>query len=590
MIARSCARIVIPIILFAIPILRATGATEFGERLTQALRSAGPSDELVIWISFVDKGEAGLRKPDPRALVSPRSLERRLKVLPPDKAVDFTDIPVERTYVEQVRNRGVRIRQQSRWFNAVSATATAEQIKKLSTLSFVREMDLVFSARVDKSLHVIKETQATAPGLEKSDGTLVDYGRSRPQVSLLRIPEVHATGNSGQGVIVGMFDNGVRLLTHESFEWLKILAMHDFVDHKGSVVPLNPDPDFGAHGLATLSVIAGFRQHILIGPAWGATYVLARTENDSSETPLEEDNWVAAIEWADSLGVQVTSTSLGYLTYSWPYTSWTWKDMDGHTTKISRAATMAARKGIVVLTSAGNGGSNSDTTINTLMAPADADSILTVGAVSPYDGYRASCSSVGPTTSVPPRIKPDVMAPGTSIWGASATDQKYLFWLWGGTSFSCPLAAGVVALMLHAVPRATPMQVIEALKMTASQASNPDNLMGWGVIDAVRAIEYLKNLTRYEPAQIPAALSLDPNYPNPFNSSTTINYGLPEAGPVTLTVCDLLGRKVALLVDEWSEPGRYQVVFDASRLSSGVYLYRLQAGRFNQSRKLIVLK
>ena len=245
-------------------------------------------------------------------------------------------------------------------------------------------------------------------------------------------------------------------------------------------MPINPSPSFGAHGIEVLSPLAGNRPGTLIGPAFGATYLLARTENDSSETPVEEDNWVAAIEWADSLGVQVTSTSLGYKYFNAPYQSWSWEDMDGRTTVISRAATMAARKGIVVLNSAGNNGTSF--TQNTLNAPADADSILAVGAVNP-DGTRASFSSVGPTTDTPARIKPDIMAQGTQVLSASPVNTTgYL--LLQGTSLACPLAAGVAALMVQAKPDASPMEIIEALKATASNAATPDNLNGWGIIDA----------------------------------------------------------------------------------------------------------
>ncbi len=589
MIGRSLLCAAIALVLFSIPGAHATGTPVLGEKLKQALRSAGPADELTVWIHFVDKGAAGLRKPDASALVSARSLARRLKVRAPDEAVDFSDLPVEPAYVEQVRRTGARIRQQSRWFNAVSATVTVEQIGILSTLPVVRDMELLFRARRDMKWNPVERRPDPAPGLAKTGGkSALDYGLSGPQVSLLRIPEVHNSGNTGQDVLVGVFDNGFRLPTHESFDSLTVLGTRDFVDHKESVVPSNPDPSFGAHGIYTLAALAGFRTGQLVGPAYGATYLLARTENDSSETPVEEDNWVAAIEWADSIGVQVTSTSLGYLTYDSPYPSWTWRDMDGQTTKISLAATMAARKGIVVLNSAGNNYSNPDTNINTLNAPADADSILAVGAVTPT-GVRAGFSSVGPTTSIPPRIKPDIMATGTSIYTASPTQPTAYVYV-QGTSLSCPLAAGVAAMMLHAVPQATPMQVIESLKMTGSQASHPDNRMGWGVIDAVRAIDYLKTLTGVLPPELPAEASLDQNYPNPFNPRTVVSYQVSVAGEVRLVVYDLLGREVAVLVSERKDPGRYRVEFDAAGLSSGVYLYRLQTGGYTRTRKLMVLR
>ncbi|MBP1654857.1 MAG: Subtilisin-like serine protease, partial [Bacteroidetes bacterium] len=400
------------------------------------------------------------------------------------------------------------------------------------------------------------------------------------------------------GVLVGVFDNGFRLPSHESLSSTTILATRDFVDRKESVVPANPATNFGAHGTNTLTTIGGNKPGQLIGPAFGATFILARTENDSSETPVEEDNWVAAIEWADSIGVQVTSTSLGYLDYDWPYTSWTWRDMNGRTTKISRAAAMAAAKGIVVVNSAGNEGMPGDTTINSLIAPADADSMIAVGAVTPQ-GVRTYFSSVGPTTSVPPRIKPDIMATGSSIYCASATNPTSYTYV-QGTSFSCPLAAGVAALMVKAAPTATPMQVIQALKMTASQAATPDNRMGWGIIDAPKAITYLTGLVSVDPEGQPAEYVLEQNYPNPFNPETRIAYGLPSQSGVTLRIFDMLGREIRTLVNGIQSAGRHESTWDGTdaagrNVASGVYLYRLEAidalGRqTSTSRKMILLR
>jgi serine protease AprX len=570
---------------------------KIGERLAMALASGAGQDQFTVWIHFTDKGPAGLAKTVRQDLVSPLSLRRRLNVLPADRALDFDDLPVESSYVDWLLARGIEIRQRSKWFNAVSTSVTAVQIQEIASLTFVREVELLYRMQKDARFQVEQPPPSSTEGLRKVDSPLaLDYGASLPQVSLIRIPEVHATGNTGQGVIVGVFDNGFRLPAHESIDSLKIIATYDFVDHKTSVVPNNPSPSTGAHGIYTLSALSGYAPGQLIGPAYGASFILARTENDSSETPVEEDNWIAAIEWADSIGVQVASTSLGYLTYDPPYKSWTWQDMNGHTTKISLAATMAARKGIVVLNSAGNNYAVADTNINTLNAPADADSILAVGAVTP-EGARAAFSSVGPTTSNPRRIKPDIMATGTSIYCASPTVTTGYVYV-QGTSLSCPLAAGVAAMMLQAVPTATPMQVIEALRNTASQASRPDNRMGWGVINAVRAIDYLKNPVPPDP--LPSSIALEQNYPNPFNPSTRIPYDVPAPGTVTLRIYDILGQEVRTLVDETRAGGRYTSIWDGTstsgmRVATGVYIYRLEissdgGGRTVLSKKMVLVK
>jgi serine protease AprX len=571
---------------------------KISEKLQEALRSARPDETLVVWVYFTDKGGAELKKDAASLqLVTDRALDRRRKVLPYDRLVDHADLPLEETYIDQVVSTGAHIRQKSRWLNALSVTSTPAAIETIARLPFVLSLELVGRYRRDPVRNAPPDSTAPAPSMRKAEGhTGLNYGPSLAQISLLDVPAVHDMGNSAQGIIIGVFDNGFRLLTHEAFASMNILATRDFVDKKISVVPNNPSSAFGSHGVNTLSTIGGYMPGQLIGPAYGATFILARTENDSSETPFEEDNWVAAIEWAESLGVEVTSTSLGYLTYDAPYTSWTWQDMDGKTTPITRAAAMAVRRGVIVVNSAGNNGS--DTSHNTLNAPADADSVLSVGAVTP-EGIRASFSSVGPTTSVPPRIKPDVMATGTSVYTASATNPTGYGYT-QGTSFSCPLAAGVAALMLKANPAADPMQVIEALEMTATQASAPDNINGWGIIDAAKALTYLSLSDTGNDGTGPLTFNLHQNFPNPFNPGTEITYNLRVEAMVTLKVFDLLGREVRTLVSANQNAGLYLRWWDGTNdggrvVAGGVYFYRLEAresaGRTSSgTRKMILVR
>jgi subtilisin family serine protease len=392
------------------------------------------------------------------------------------------------------------------------------------------------------------------------------------------VPAVHDSGNSAQDIIIGVFDNGFRLLHHEVFDSMAILATYDFVDKKTSVVPDNPSIAFGSHGVNSLSVIGGYKPGQLVGPAFGASFVLARTENDSSETPFEEDNWIAAIEWADSIGVDVTSTSLVYREYDPPYDGWTWEDMDGNTTMITRAADMAAAKGIVVVNSAGNFGNPAVPGQNTLGAPGDGDSVLTVGAVD-ASGIRGSFSSVGPTTSNPARLKPDIMARGVLVRAASATDPTGYNNTFTGTSAACPLAAGVAALVLNRFPDTDPVEIIDALRRTASNAGTPDNFYGWGIANAAAAIRFLSG--DYE-QPLPASPTLLQNYPNPFNSTTRIMFGLPLPSIVRLEVIDVLGQITSVLVDSPLAEGWHEVTWNGRdgrgiAVSSGLYVYRLSA-------------
>lgn len=576
----------------------AFSASKIGGRLSGRLHSSGSQDSYTVWVTFTDKGPDVMHKVyNPSSLLSERSLQRRRNVLPADALVDETDLPLDRSYVEALRTTGASIRQQSRWFNAASVVASRDQIGIIALLPFVKEVELVgkYGKRREEA-PADRTPPPVAPPAKTSGVNSLDYGPSANQLLQIHVTEVHDRGNHAEGVIVGVFDNGFRLLTHEVFASMNIIATRDFVDHKTSVVPNNPGIDFGDHGVNTLSTIGGYKPGQLIGPAFGASFILARTENDSSETPVEEDNWLAAIEWADSLGVQVTSTSLGYgndpqYPYPPPYTSWTWEDMNGRTTLISRAAAMAVRKGIVVLNSAGNGGFNA--THNTLGAPSDADSVVAVGAVS-LSGDRTGFSSVGPSASNPPHIKPDVMALGTGVYIASAFDPHSYSPFGQGTSFSCPLAAGVAALLVKAAPTASPMDIVNALKQTASRASTPDNLMGWGIINAKAALDRLTSTDTNVTPGVPVSYALDQNFPNPFNPGTKIGFRVLGPALVRLAVYDLLGREVAMLINEFLATGYYQSTFNARGLSSGVYFYRLEESgadaKVVETRKMAVLK
>jgi len=576
----------------------AFSGSKIGGRLAGQLHSHGSQDSYAVWVTFTDKGPDVLRKTsNPSSLLSERSLQRRRNVLPADALVDEADLPVERFYVNALLATGVSIRQHSRWFNAASVVASKDQISTIALLPFVKEVELVGKYGRRRDEVPVDGAPLPAAPLTKTGGVYsLDYGPSVNQLLQIHVTAVHDLGNHAEGVIVGVFDNGFRLLSHEAFANMNIIATHDFVDHKTSVVPDNPASDFGDHGVNTLSTIGGYKPGQLIGPAFGASFILARTENDSSETPVEEDNWLAAIEWADSLGVQVTSTSLGYgndpqYPYPPPYTSWTWEDMNGRTTLISRAAAMAVRKGIVVLNSAGNGGYNA--THNTLNAPSDADSVVAVGAVS-LGGDRTSFSSVGPSTSIPPHIKPDVMALGTGVYIASAFDPHGYSPYGQGTSFACPLAAGVAALLVKAKPTASPMAIVNAMKVTASNASAPNNLIGWGIVNAKAALDQLKSADTGSSPATPSSFALGINWPNPFptpaNPETVIPFVVRESGRVKITVYDMLGRTVSVLVDDVLPPGYYTPRFSGVGLASGAYVYRLEAGGITEARRMLLVR
>jgi hypothetical protein len=294
------------------------------------------------------------------------------------------------------------------------------------------------------------------------------------------------------------------------------------------------------------------------------------------------------MEWADSIGVEVTSTSLGYLAFddSVSHYDYTWQNMDGRTTIITKGAVLAARKGIVVVNSAGNEGD--DPTHNTLDAPADADSIITTGAVT-IAGVRSYFSSVGNT--VDGRTKPDVMALGSSDYVADAYIATGYNSDYNGTSFACPLVAGVCAQLLSYNHKLTPMQIRDALRNTASQHTVPDRHMGWGIIDALAALNFAKVLSVGNDNLVkPENFILYQNYPNPFNPTTKIKYFVPQGSNVRINLYNILGSQINTLYEGFAAAGDHELTLNASKLSSGVYFVNFSAGDYQKAIKISLLK
>jgi subtilisin family serine protease len=386
-----------------------------------------------------------------------------------------------------------RIRHTSRWLNAVSVEATAEQASALEALPFVtrlapveryarRPAPLRSATRHPPDPSDVPAGPREGPPAGQAESA-IEYGPALDQLVQINVPAVHDMGLHGQDVVIAVFDTGFDNLVHEAFSAVHIVAAYDFV---------NGDPDVGSgldrgdgsHGTQVLSVLGGYKTGELVGPAFAASFILAKTEDTGSETPVEEDNWAAAAEWAEALGAEIITTSLGYTVFD-SGTGYGPEDLDGRTAVTTLAAQRAAELGVVVLASAGNGGeAPGDPGRNTLVAPADGASVLAVGGVD-SSGERVAFSSVGPTADG--RIKPDVMARGVGVRtaGTSSVDQ-YVYS--AGTSFACPLAAGVAALVHQAHPDYAPAQVMLALRTTASRSDAPDNRYGWGILDALAAI------------------------------------------------------------------------------------------------------
>ncbi len=466
---------------------------EVSPRLAHALTDpAAPLRQAdgtwAIWVSFTDKGvsasdlPAALDREEQR--LTARALARRARVKPAgSRLVDTHDLPVDAAYVRAVTATGAALRRTSRWLDAISVNARPDQIAAIARLPFVTRVDLVAKfVRPELAVSPADEARAAARNdaarAASGDRWQLSYGSSLATLEQIDVPPAHELGLSGHGVIVGMLDSGFNR-THMALQNIDVIAQYDFVDND-TIVAQEPGDYFqqARHGTETLSLVMGFKNGELIGTAYGASAILAKTEDIESETPIEEDNWVAGIEWEESLGVDVVTSSLGY--YYW----YDFSDLDGDTAVTTIAADMAFDLGVCVFNSAGNERQNSD--FPHILPPADGHNVLALAAVD-LDGNIASFSSPGPTYDG--RIKPDLSAQGVSnivaYWdgatGYSAVD---------GTSFATPLVAGVAALILERVPSLTPAQVRDALKATADRTDNPDNDYGWGIVDAYAAVTY----------------------------------------------------------------------------------------------------
>jgi len=476
-----------------------SGSGKFGPHLTDALEHSS-LDHFVVYIYLTDKGpDVNLMLSNPLSLVTQRSIDRRLKVKSPEDVVEITDVPLYPLYINELKPKVSNLRNRIKGINAVSAEVNRDQLAVLTELSFVKQIELVetlIRRRDDVESNQTLDNQG--PKQNQGDNILVDslnygpYGTT--QITQMNVNLVHDQGIFGQGILIASLDDGFRNQTHPCFtnpvNPINIISQYDFQLHlPGANHTLN------SHGTTTISCIAAYAPGNLIGTAFKASFLVARTEVDSFERPIEMDNWSAAAQWADSLGADIITSSLGYLAFDAPYPGYTWSDMNGHTVPVTLAATLAAHNGITVFNSAGNNGPGSH---NTLNGPADADSILTLGAVT-SSGTVASFSSVGPTTDIPARIKPDVMAMGSGVQTANGSGTGYSGGFSAGTSYSCPLAAGVGALILSVNKSLTPLQVRGILRKFANNSSSPNNTYGWGIINAQLSVDSARKLDNQPP-------------------------------------------------------------------------------------------
>ncbi|HVP39799.1 MAG TPA: S8 family serine peptidase [Candidatus Saccharimonadales bacterium] len=596
----------------------AAGSAPLSLGLLQALGRPGGAP-VHAWVYFADKG---LADPELRARALDRveaslpahALWRRSKTMP-GRVVDELDLPVSESYLEQVLATGARRREVSRWLDAVSVAATPAQLTAIAALPCVARLDLVGAYRRDeRRLDALYGPEPvwtappapaapSAPLAPAADST--QYGMSWSQLNQIQIPQLHDAGFHGEGILICMLDDGFRL-NHAAFNYpghpIQVAHSRDFI-YGDSIVADQAGQDSAfqdEHGTWTLSTIGAYYPGQFLGAAYNARFILGKTEWIPTEYPIEEDHWLAGAEWADSLGADVISSSLGYRDFDTSSISPLARYMllDGHTHVTTRAASIASRHGIVVVDAMGNeNGLGVPYPSNKMIAPADGDSVLSVGAVNSA-GTIAAFSSLGPTWDR--RLKPDIVARGVSDWMVGYSDPNG-YEYHSGTSFSTPLTAGAVALILQKHPDYTPLMVLEAIHQTGSQAANPDTVYGYGLLRAYDAANY--NLAAVDSGggvrNLPGlSLALSLNRPNPFRGLTVLDYtvsGVAGSQRVRLRVFDVSGRAVATLKDGDASPGTHQASWDGRDgdgrpLGTGVYFCRLESGSQAATRRIVLLR
>lgn len=435
-----------------------------------------------VWIGFKDKGvitQADFASLAGQVELSEHALKRRAKA---GRGIEMTDLPVNPAYIERIEPLVVQIHRQSRWLNAVSATVLESKTAEIAALDFVSEIQPVAQAAANSRGALMTEIcwqgiEDYSENMETQgvEGSL--YGKSYDQLNQIQVIEAHRRGYYGEGVFIAVIDGGF-MLDHRGLAHLDVIGEWDFINNDPftGYDPLQDSKGQPTHGTGCMSTIGCYDPGNLIGAAPFASFILAKSEDVRDETPIEEDNWVAAVEWCEAIGADIVSSSLSY-------SDWYSKgDFDGIIPYASRAADFVFELGVVICTSMGNSGPYPVT----LGAPADAEGVLAIGAVDSIDNLTRF-SSRGPSSDG--RIKPNICALGRHVTAVRPYSYDQ-FALWNGTSLSCPLAAGGIALVIEAHPDWPSWRVVEAVENTGTHAEYPDNEWGHGILQVVRAIDY----------------------------------------------------------------------------------------------------
>ncbi|MEO8569052.1 MAG: S8 family serine peptidase [Ginsengibacter sp.] len=533
-------------------------------------------------VRFKDKAGTPFTINDPSKFLSAKSIQRRLKQ---NITIDETDLPITPAYIDSVRLSGnVTILDKSKWLNQVCIETTdAVALAKINNMPFVINsqplmrpvnMQSPLNNKFNEQINSITTSQS-ATGVND----FYNYGNATQQIHIHEGEYLHNKGFHGEGMLLAILDAGFyHYLTLPAFDSVRsnnqIAETYDFVKNEISV-----DEDH-SHGMQCFSIIAGNIPGQLVGSSPKAKYYLYRTEDAGTESPVEEQYWAAAAERADSIGVDVISTSLGYSTFDNPSFNHTYADMNGNTTIIAKAADLAAKKGMIVVVAAGNEGNNS---WHFIISPADADSVMTVGAVN-SSGTPAGFSSYGPSGDG--QLKPTVASVGVAT-ALSTTGGA--IGAGNGTSFATPNLAGLITCLWQAFPEYSNMEIMQAVVKSSSIYSNPDDRIGYGIPNFHIAYDDLAQQRIAKNMDLILGNKNIKIFPNPFKDNFSVLIKPVISGTGTLALYTAEG-KLLFIKSVSLQQGQTQLIkFDNLQpLSGGLYILKYADGKSKQTLKIIV--
>jgi serine protease AprX len=532
-------------------------------------------------VQFKDKAGTPFTINNPSQFLSAKAIARRTKQ---HIIIDETDLPVTPQYIDSVRLTGdVTILDQSKWLNQVCIQTTdVAALAKISSLPFVintQPLRRPVNAQVTGNNKFNEQLNSiSTPQSVNNIEDFYNYGNSYSQIHIHEGEYVHDKGFHGEGMLIAILDAGFyHYLSLPAFDSVRnnnqVIETYDYVNNEVSV-----DED-NAHGMQCFSIIAGNVPGQLVGSCPKADFYLYRTEDVSGESPVEEQYWAAGAERADSIGVDVISTSLGYNQFDNPVFNHTYADMNGNTTIIAKAADFAAKKGMIVVVAAGNEG---NALWHFITTPADADSVLVVGAVD-ASGAVGSFSSYGPSSDG--QVKPSVASVGVATALSSATGQIISG---NGTSFATPNMAGLITCLWQAFPDFTNMEIIQAVIKSSSIYNAPNDRIGYGIPNFHTAFDDLNEQHILRNISNVLGTSWIKVFPNPFPGNFKIIIRPQHTATATFRLYDALGRLYATKQVPLQDGQTQLIQFDNLQpLQKGIYSLEFSDGQSKQTFKLL---